>query len=125
MSNTETVEPVTISASERTLTVATLHAVAESFVTAPAELTPEHIDMTRHGVTLAQFMAFADNHGARIRFAKNPTLKGRWVTATLATRELHGVDVRMTLHLDFDLVSDANDENFRTHNAECVITEGY
>lgn len=123
---TQPLEPVTVEASTRTLTVATMHAVAQSFVDVPHALIPEKIDMVRHDATLAQFIAFADEHGARVRF---PNVKGasnsrtRWVTATLATRALHGVDVNMTLFVHPNAVTEAEDKAFRNHNSECVVTD--
>lgn len=123
MSNTETAEPVTITAATRTLTIATMHSVADSFARVPHALIPQSIDMVRHDATLAQFIAFADEHGARIRFPNaRPDSKARWVTAILATRELHGVEVKMTLFVDEQFVTEAEDQAFRTHNNECVVT---
>jgi hypothetical protein len=119
-----TPDPITVPASTRTLTVATMHAVAQSFIDVPHALIPDKIDMVRHDVTMAQFVSFADEHGARVSFPTSTIGKSktRWVTATLATRELHGVKVTMTLFVHPRYVTEDADKAFLTHNSECVVT---
>lgn len=116
-----TIEPVTVRAGHRAQAIATLHSVADSFAKLPFALLPQSVDMVRHNVTLTQFVAFADEHGAKIQFGK---AGARWVTAELATAALHAIEVKMTLFLDPMHIDAREDEAFRTHNAECVITEG-
>lgn len=113
----DTISPVILRAGHRAQAIATLHAIADSFSKVPFALLPERVDMVRHDVTLSQFIAFADEHGAKIALGNRGA---RWVTATLADENLHGIEVQMTLFLDQQFANEAEDTAFRTHNSECV-----
>lgn len=115
-----TAEPVTLEAATRTHAIATLHSVAQSFATAPTEPMPTDVDMVRFDLTYAQFNAFIETHAARVYFGNISW----WATTPLATEELHGITVRLSVHIRREDMTDEARRAFETHNRECLTEDG-
>ena len=111
-------EPVTLTNSQRTIGVATLHSIAQMFADSPDVPMPERCKLARHDLTTRQLVGYASLYG-------QPIMSGgtsHWITVPLASAALHGIDIELTLFGPHDDPqdqpgTDARWAEYNRHNA--------
>lgn len=109
---------VILPSGERSQAIATLHALADTFVGDPVAPMPTEVELIRHGLTSYQLVAYAALYGQPIQSGTT----AHWMTFPMTRRQLHGIDARLVLFGPTDLDTDSRtaDERraaYNEHNA--------